>query len=319
MTTETEELLWIASQENKLIPPALIKFAIQNNKTLVDLLYMEKSDFQISDSKAVDTFLKNRESIPFNVYQKIYDHMHKEFIDLITYRSSIFPENLKKIDKNNVPTLLYHQGKEMKYQNCVAVVGTRNCSTHAVEIARGIGRELSKTGYIIVAGLARGIDAAAHRGAISVGGSTVAVLPWIHDPYPPEHERLLSEIKKSGSVISENFFTAGHIDKFKFIQRNAIISGISDALIAVESSFSGGTRWQVEIALSQGKKIIAIEPEISNKMAYDGFERFVKMGATKAGTASEAIEIIKKDVKIIDHVLDEYDFEEEIKPLQKLQ
>jgi len=319
MTTETEELLWIASREHKLIPFSIIKFAINKNKTLVDILSMGKSDFKDIDKEDVSKFLKDRESIAINVCQRIYAHMHKEAIELLTYRSLLFPEGLKKLKEKDIPVLLYHQGKKMKYRNCIAIVGTRNCSTHATEVARDLGRTLGKLGYVVVAGLARGIDAAAHRGAISVSGDTVAILPWIHDPYPPEHEHLLAEIKKTGSVLSENFFTYGRTDKYKFLQRNSIISGISEALVAVESSYSGGTRWQVEMALSQGKKVIAIEPEKSNELAYDGFKQFVMKGAIKAGTASEAVKIITKDIKIQDHVLDEYDYEEiEIKPLQKI-
>jgi len=319
MTTETEELLWIGSQENKFIPREIVLFGIQNKKTLFDLLTTDESEFKEITKKNLDTFLKNREKIPFEAFQRIYDNLQKDRVNLITYCDPLFPQNLKKLGEKSHPILLYHQGKKMRFENGVAMVGTRNCSTRAIEFVREVSRNLAEEGYTIVSGLARGIDSAAHRGALSVGGTTVAVLPWMHEPYPPEHEQLLNEIKKDGAVISENFFQSSRLDKYKFLQRNAIISGISEVVIAVESSFSGGTRWQVELSLSQEKKVIVMEPEKENESAYDGFEKFVQNGAIVAKNPAEAIKIVKHEVKIQDKSLDDYDTEDEIKlkPLLK--
>lgn len=317
MTTETEEILWIAAQENKLFNLELIKFAIANKKTLVDLLELEKSEFVGIEPTKLEKFLNDRESIPFEVYQRIFDHMQKECVDIIPYRDPLFPQRLKQIHEKGVPVLLYRQGKSMLYENGIAIVGTRNCSTHAVEFARETSQKLAKLGYVIVSGLARGIDAAAHRGAISVGGLTVTVLPWMHDPYPPEHLQLLEEIKQHGSVISENFFKSHYLDKYKFLQRNAIISGISEVLVAVESSYSGGTRWQVELALSQGKKVIAMEPERRNKSAYDGFLKFSSKGAVEARNSDEVVELITKEVELKDTTWNEYEQYAKLKPILK--
>lgn len=313
MTTETEELLWIAAQENKLFNLELIKFAIANKKTLADLLEFEESKFTGIKQSTLKKFLKDRESIPFNVYQKIFDHMQKDGVDIIPYRDPLFPKRLKNIEEKVIPALLYRQGKAMQYENGVAIVGTRNCSTHAVEFARETSQKLARLGYVIVSGLARGIDAAAHRGAISVKGLTVSVLPWMHDPYPPEHIQLLEEIKHRGSVISENFFKSNRLDKYKFLQRNAIISGVSEVLIAVESSYSGGTRWQVELALSQGKRVIAVEPEHHNKQAYDGFLKFTRKGAVEARNPDEVIELITREVELKDTTWDEFEYEKHVK------
>ncbi len=313
MTTETEELLWIAAQENKLFNLELIKFAIANKKTLADLLELEKSEFPGIEPTKLGKFLKDRESIPFNVYQRIFDHMQKDCIDIIPYRDPLFPKRLKNIEEKGIPALLYRQGKAMRYENGVAIVGTRNCSTHAVEFARETSQKLARLGYVIVSGLARGIDAAAHRGAISVGGLTVTVLPWMYEPYPPEHMQLLEEIKQHGSVISENFFKSNRLDKYKFLQRNAIISGISEVLVAVESSYAGGTRWPVELALSQGKKVITMEPERHNKQAYDGFLKFTSKGAIEARNPDEVVELITKEVELKDTTWDEFEYEQQVK------
>ena len=315
MTTETEELLWILSQEKKLIPHSLIKFAMDHNKSLIEIMHLDKSYFIGVDEKSIDNFLKNRESLSDDsiIYaQKIFDLMQRNCIDLLTYNDQLFPPGLKQIENKSIHDLLYKKGQVMRYENCIAVVGTRNCSTHAVEFTREISRSLAKDGFVIVAGLARGIDAAAHRGAISVGGKTVAVLPWMYEPYPPEHEYLLNEIQNNGSVISENFFQSQQrMDKYKFLQRNAVISGISEVLIAVESSFSGGTRWQVELALSQGKKVIAVEPEKSNTQSYKSYKQFIQKGAHQASTPSEAIKLVNDMVDFKEQI--EKPMDEEIK------
>jgi DNA processing protein len=308
VTTETEDILWIAAQQDQIIPRELIMFAEEKNKTLYELIQMEETDFSTIDKNILGKFVVQRENIPFQAYQRVYDQMQKERINMIKYTDPLFPYGLKKLKDKGVPVMLYHQGKKMSFVNCIAVVGTRNCSTHATEIGRNIGRELSKSGYVIVTGLARGTDAAAHRGAISVNGKTVGVLPWIHEPYPPEHERLMYETKINGCIISEHFFQTPKYGRYNFLQRNAVISGISELLIAVESSYSGGTRWQVELALSQGKTVIAIEPERSNELAYDGYKRFLGKGAIGASSSEDALEIVQHEVKLREQTVeDEFD------------
>ena len=309
--SETEELLWIATQEKKTIPFDIIQFACGNNIPLSHLLEMPESDFKELNEKVVHQFIQNRENLPINDCQKIFDNLQKERINLIPYCDSFYPKNLRKIEKTKIPRVLYHQGQKTPIKNGVAVVGTRNASTHAIEMARELGRTLSKHGFMIISGLARGIDAAVMRGSVSVDGKTVAVLPWIHNPYPPEHEKLLEEIKNSGSIISENYVSAGSMDKYKFLQRNAIISALSEALIAVESSYSGGTRWQVELAISQKKTVITMEPEKSNKLSYEGFEKFVQKGALPVKNVSEVLEILQRRIKP-QQILDDYSLDDDI-------
>jgi len=297
LTTETEDILWIGAQQDRMIPRELVKFADNTKKTLYELLDMDESDLPRIDNKDLTNFLEQRDKIPFLAYQKIYEYMRKDGIDMITYSDPLFPPGLKQLDGKGVPVMLYHQGKRMQFVNCIAIVGTRNCSTYSVEMTRHIARDLAKLGYVIVTGLARGIDAAAHRGALSMSGRTIGVLPWIHEPYPPEHARLMQEAKVNGCIISEHFFQSPKFDRYKFLQRNAVISGISELLIAMESSYSGGTRWQVEKALSQGKTVIAFEPEKNNEPAYDGYDRFLQSGSKGASSVEDVLKIVQEKVK----------------------
>lgn len=312
MMPQTETMLWISSQEDRLIPHDIIAYAKEQGKTLSELLLLRESDFENSgvDKDCIKEFFVNMKNIDNPKYQKIYDEMQESGIDILTYFERLFPVDLKRLSKKGSSVMLYHQGSNINFENCIAVVGTRNCSTYAVEFAREISRNLAKQGYVIVAGLARGIDAVAHRGAISVKGKTVAVLPWIYEPYPPEHKQLMIEIKENGCIISENFYeTKRYHDKYKFLERNAVISGISNVLIAVESSITGGTSWQVSLALEQEKTVIALEPEKENTYAYQGFEKFVSMGAIAAKKPSDVYEIIKERVPFREHALTEFDFE----------
>jgi DNA processing protein len=311
LTTETEDILWIGAQQDRIIPRELVVFADERKMTLYDLLQMEEFHFTGIEKKTFANFLEQRDKIPFQAYQRIYDHMQRETIDMITYTDPLFPSGLKKLDSKGLPVMLYHQGKRMQFVNCIAVVGTRNCSTYAVELTRHLGRELAKLGYVVVTGLARGIDAAAHRGALSVGGKTVGVLPWIHQPYPPEHATLMLETRNNGCMISEHFFQSPKYDRYKFLQRNAVISGISELLVAVESSYSGGTRWQVEKAISQGKTVIAVEPEKSNASAYDGYSKFVQSGATGASSVESILSIVQDRVKLKEPSVED-DYEDEM-------
>jgi len=312
MIPQTETILWIASQEDRFIPHDIIAYAKEQGKNLSELLLLRESDFENTgiDKDCIKEFFVNMKNIDNPKYQKIYDEMQENGIDILTYFDKLFPIDLKRLSTKGSSVMLYHQGTRINFENCIAIVGTRNCSTYAAEFTREISRNLAKQGHVIVAGLARGIDGIAHRGAISEDGKTVAVLPWIFDPYPPEHKQLMNEIKKNGCIISENFYeTKRFHDKYKFLERNAVISGISDVLIAVESSVTGGTSWQVSVALEQGKTVIAVEPEQDNILAYQGFKKFVSLGAKAAKKSSDVYEIIKKNAPFREHALTEFDFE----------
>jgi len=297
MKSQSEEFLWIASQEDQLIPMEIIKFAVENRISLSELLDYEQQDLHGISAKSVSLFLEKRDKIDVNKCQNTWDRIQEQKIRMIPYDDPLFPQYLRDLQSNRT-VLLYHKGKELSFQNCVAVVGTRNCSLKASEFARDLSMQVAENGYTVVAGLALGIDAIAHRGALKAGGKTIAVLPWMYNPPPQVHQQLLYEIQENGSAISEVFFsTKTFLDRIKFVQRNAIISAISDVLIAVESSVTGGTIRQVEIATRQGKTVVTVEPDKENKAAYDGFEKFVELGAIPSKSIEQILHIIEKTIE----------------------
>jgi len=199
-----------------------------------------------------------------------------------------FPESLKEIKRKKMLESLYLQGKDIKFDRCIAIIGTRNCSTFGAEFARKLSIELALNDFKVISGLARGIDASAHRGTISANGITIAVLPWLHTIYPPEHENLANEITEKGCILSENFKIETN-QKYSFLQRNEIIVALSDYVIIVESKYAGGTKYAFEYATKLGKPIIVIKPEKEYGEFYEGYKKFVEYGAFECSNISHVI------------------------------
>jgi DNA processing protein len=140
----------------------------------------------------------------------------------------------------------------------VAIVGSRAASPYALSVAGTLARDLASKGLAIVSGLARGVDSAAHRGAIAAGGATLAVLGSGADVmYPPEHASLAREIERDGLVISELVPGTPPRPRF-FPQRNRIISGLSRAVVVIEAGQKSGSLITARCALEQGRDVLAV-------------------------------------------------------------
>ena len=226
-------------------------------------------------------------------------------VDLIQQQNKRFPDSLKNLPRKRSPYLLYSQGEKLDFKKCVAIVGTRNCSSKGDVFARKLSGKLAKDGFLIVSGLARGIDRSAHIGAIEAGGKTIAVVAWLPEIYPAEHNALAEDIKKSGCIISEHFLESKK-SKYLFIKRNQIISALSDFVIVVESGPTGGANYAVDYAHKLSKTVIAIKPKSENTEFNDGFKKLVANGAIEADTVSQAIKIIKKGIKSHKSSLDDF-------------
>ena len=229
--------------------------------------------------------------------------LHK--VDLIQQHSKRFPDSLKNLPRKRSPYLLYIQGEKLDFKKCVAIVGTRNCSSKGDIIARELSGKLAKNGYLIVSGLARGIDRSAHIGAIDAGGKTIAVVAWLPEIYPADHNTLAEDIRKNGCIISE-YFLVDEKSKGLIVRRNQIISALSDFVIVVETGPTGGANYAVEYAHKLSKTVIAIKPKSENTEFSEGFKKLVANGAIEADSASQAIKIIKKGIKQRKSSLDDF-------------
>jgi DNA processing protein len=161
------------------------------------------------------------------------------------------------------PPVLWVRGSSAALERpAVAMVGSRAASSYALDVAERLAADLAARGLTIVSGLARGVDSAAHRGALSVGRSTIAVLGCGADVvYPPEHEALARAIESDGLIVSELVPGTRPLARF-FPQRNRIISGLSRAVVIVEASDRSGALITARCALEQGRDVFAVPGNI---------------------------------------------------------
>ncbi|HRG54803.1 MAG TPA: DNA-processing protein DprA [Lacunisphaera sp.] len=195
----------------------------------------------------------------------------------ITARDEGYPKLLKEI--HDPPIGLYRKGDYLFAQPCIAVVGSRRTTLYGQSVAKKLGADLARLGFCVVSGLARGIDTAAHEGALSVGGKTAAVLGCgIDIVYPPENLGLYRRITETGAVLSE-FPFGRKADKQTFPMRNRVVSGICEAVVVVESDVSGGAMITARFAGEQGRLIYAVPGRIDQPSSA-GCHQLIRDGAT---------------------------------------
>ena len=195
----------------------------------------------------------------------------------ITGRDEGYPKMLKEI--HDPPIGLYRKGTYLFTQPCIAVVGSRRTTLYGQSVAKKLGAELARLGFCVVSGLARGIDTAAHEGALSVGGKTAAVLGCgIDIVYPPENLDLYRRIAETGAVLSE-FPFGRKADKQSFPMRNRVVSGICEGVVVVESDVQGGAMITARFAGEQGRLIFAVPGRIDQSTS-QGCHQLIRDGAT---------------------------------------
>ncbi len=167
------------------------------------------------------------------------------------------------------PPLLYVKGVMANEERSVAVVGSRMATVYGKNVAYKLSRELAENGVTVVSGLALGIDAEAHKGALDAGGRTVAVLGCGLDvAYPSEHAQLMERIvENGGALISEHYLGERPLG-WHFPVRNRIISGMSFGVLLVEGSMTSGARHTVECAQEQGREVFAVPGNITSKNSF---------------------------------------------------
>lgn len=206
------------------------------------------------------------------------DRMAKAGADFITTRHAAYPKLLTEI--NDPPIGLYRKGRYAFEHPCIAIVGSRRTTLYGQATARKLGAELARHGFCVVSGLARGIDTAAHEGALSVGGRTAAVLgTGIDLIYPPENLELFRRIEAEGGAILSEFPFGRRADRQSFAMRNRIVAGMSAAVIVVESDVSGGAMITARFAGEQGRQLFAVPGRIDQPTSA-GCHQLIRDGAT---------------------------------------
>ena len=212
-------------------------------------------------------------------------------LSILTQPSPDYPDRLRQIP--DPPIVLWVSGeREIVHGPAVAIVGSRSATPTGIAVSVRLGRELAEAGLVVVSGLARGIDGAAHRGALDAGGRTLGVLgSGVDVIYPREHAALAEEMRARGAIVSElapgTPPRAGH-----FPLRNRIISGLAHAVVVVEASERSGSLITARAALEQGRDVLAVPGNVISGR-HRGCHALIKDGARLVETVDDVLDELK--------------------------
>jgi DNA processing protein len=189
--------------------------------------------------------------------------------DILVLDDGVYPSLLR--ETYDPPVVLYVKGAwaECLDKPCVAIVGSRRCSTYGQNAALMLSRELAQRGVTIISGLARGIDAAAHRGALEGGGRTVAVMgTGLDQIYPRDHKKLADEIlHRAGALVTQFPLSTPPVSE-NFPYRNRVISGLSLGVVVVEAAENSGSLITARLAMEQNREVFAVPGNITSRNSF---------------------------------------------------
>ncbi len=213
-----------------------------------------------------------------------------EQIKTVSIDDKNYPQALKKIP--DAPEKLYYRGQLKANENCLAVVGTRRCSSYGKGIALNLAADLAIGGLTVVSGLAPGIDTTSHQAVVERGKRTIAVLGTGLDEknlYPKENIKLARTIIETGGCLISEYPPGTPGSKITFPQRNRLISGLSLGTVVVEAKKKSGALITANWAKSQGRKIFAV-PGLIHSLNSQGCHFLIKQGAKLVENANDILE-----------------------------
>lgn len=226
---------------------------------------------------------------------EIFDWTVGEGCRFLMRGSPGYPLLLEEI--SDPPLILYARGDtKILEKPCIAVVGTRKPTIYGLQIAQGIASDIGSRGICVVSGLARGIDAAAHRGCLEAGGSTVAVLGCgIDIVYPKEHRTLIKKIAETGLILSE-FPPGTSPSPQNFPVRNRIISGLTLGTVIIEASEYSGSLITARLAMEQNREVFAVPGNLTSPQSF-GPNFLIKQGAKLVQSWRDIVEELPSDFR----------------------
>ena len=251
---------WVAFSRVPSLGPVKFRRLEERFGSLDDAWHARQDELRAAglDDRTTRSIISHRDSIDPDTEM---DDLASSGAHAVNWHHPEYPPRLKEI--SDPPPLLYLRGAILPAdERSVAVVGTRRATAYGREAAATLAGDLARIGVTIVSGLARGIDAIAHRAALEAGGRTIAVFgSGIDVVYPAEHTRLAQEIQESGALSSEHALgtrpTARH-----FPLRNRLISGMSLGTLVVEAPKESGAMWTVRHALEQDREVFCVPGSI---------------------------------------------------------
>lgn len=217
------------------------------------------------------------------------DRIRESGVTVITAESPLYPRQLREI--HAPPIVLYVWGElTERDQHAIAVIGSRRTTHYGMESAKKLSYQLAYAGLTVISGLARGIDTAAHQGALAAKGRTVAVIgSGLLKLYPPENAALAEKIRDGHGAIVSEFSMEIEPDRQTFPMRNRIISGWSHGLLVVEAGLNSGALITVTQALEQGRSVYAVPGHI-NAPSAQGSNRLIQQGAKLVMDANDLLD-----------------------------
>lgn len=242
------------------------------------------------DAELCNKFVKGREKLDI---QHLAERWEKLGISIVTCNCRNYPDQLRNI--YDAPQVLFYKGILPDHTNLIAIVGARKASVYGRNAANMFASELSQSGCWVVSGAARGIDTAAHEGALTAGQTIAVVGNGVNINYPPENARLLARIAEQGAVISEyppdTPPVAGH-----FPARNRIINGLSLGVVIIEAAEKSGALITADYALEEGRDVFAVPGSIFSPTS-KGCHRLIKQGAKLVETTADILEEYQLQLK----------------------
>ena len=209
-------------------------------------------------------------------------------ISLVTIESANYPRALREI--HDPPSILYMHGDLLPRDRlAIAIVGTRHATSYGKRMASQLAGSLARAGMTIVSGLARGIDAAAHQGALDAGGRTIGILgSGLMNLYPPEHKELAFDISQHGAVVSE-LPVQQATSPGAFPRRNRIITGLSLGVVVVQAAQSSGALISARHAMEQNREVFAVPGPVDSRVSR-GPHMLLRDGAKLVESADDVLE-----------------------------
>jgi DNA processing protein len=245
--------------------------------------------------KKAEEFLRLRDKVNPD---KVFEEVERRGINVITFDDSRYPYMLSQI--YNPPMVLYYKGDLLgcNLEKTVAFVGSRRASTNGKDSVRGIISDLKNTDICIVSGLAEGIDAVSHRSAIENNLKTIGVIASGFDfSYPASNKDVYEKLEHgAGAVVTEYYPTFEPI-KFRFPQRNRIVTGLSYGTVVGEAAIKSGALISANLTLEQGRELVCIPGAINNKNT-EGIYKLLKNGAAMVTSGEDILNTLGWEVKL---------------------
>jgi len=222
-------------------------------------------------------------------YERMIEALETRGVRLVTVLDEDYPANLRQV--YNRPPFLWVRGSLLRADDrAVAVVGTRRASAAGMAEAQSLATQLASRDVTVLSGLARGIDAAAHRAALEAGGRTIAVMgTGISRVYPAEHHELAERIVDSGALVSQ-FWPDAPPARWSFPMRNVVMSGMAVGTVVVEASSTSGAKMQARLALEHGKRLFLVESLV---MREEWAKRYAEHpGATVVQSVDDVVDVL---------------------------